>query len=389
MSFDKRVLYLQYANPGAYPPIQNSARILAHAGAKVLLLGIITAGTEALRFPTHENIAVRTMKSCRPGVWQKIHYFRFCVWVMWATLSWKPKWVYASDALASPIAWFLTFWPGLKVIYHEHDTPAEANPGNSVTSLFMRVALWARQRLARRAEFCVLPNPKRAEYLKRQTQTNKPIYWVWNCPLRTEAPAVLSQISSDKLIVFYHGSIVPDRLSLNVIRALAELPNAVHLEFAGYETIGHEGYIGEILAEAERIGVSDRVKFIGALSRAELLPRCARAHVGLCLLPADSEDLSTTTMVGASNKPFDYMLCGLALLVSDLPEWKEMFVQAHYGLACDSRDPNNIAKALQWFLDHPEERQRMGTEGRKRVLSDWNYETQFASVVHRILGYSY
>jgi glycosyltransferase involved in cell wall biosynthesis len=386
VSRETKILYVQYSNPGAYPPVQHSARILAGAGAKILLLGVVTAGTEALRFQTNQNIKVREMQSCRPGIRQKIHYLRFCLWVAWTVLSWRPNWLYASDALASPIAWLLTFWPVLNVIYHEHDTPAEVNPA-SVASLFIRVILWTRQRVARRANFCVLPNEKRAEHIRRQTLTNRPLYCVWNCPSRQEAPAVVSHSSSDQLTVFYHGSIVPDRLSLNVIRALAELPHAVRLEFAGYETIEHEGYVREILAESERIGVFDRVRYIGALpTRAELLPRCSRAHVGLSLLAKDSQDLSMATMVGASNKPFDYLLCGLALLVSVLPDWEETFIRPQYGLACDPCHPASIAKALRWFLDHPEERQRMGTEGRKRILTNWNYETQFAPVMKRILG---
>jgi glycosyltransferase involved in cell wall biosynthesis len=381
-----KILYVQYANPGAYPPLQHSARILADDGAKVLLLGIVTTGTEALEFPTHKNIEVQEMKSCAPGFRQKIQYLLFCLWVAWAALSWRPKWLYASDLLASPIAWLLTFWPGFDVVYHEHDTPAQVNANTPAATRFMRAILWTRRRVARRARFCVLPNEKRVEAFRAQTQTNRPLYCVWNCPSRLEAAAVTSHISSEQLTVFYHGSIVPDRLSLNVVRALAELPHAVSLEFAGYETIGHEGYIRQILAEAERIGVLDRVKYIGALPRAELLLRCSQAHAGLSLLPTDSQDLSMATMVGASNKPFDYLLCELALLVPDLPDWKEIFVQSHYGLACDPRDPTSIAIALRWLLDHPEERQRMSTEGRKRILSEWNYENQFASVKALILS---
>ncbi len=387
VSREKKILYIQYSNPGAYPPVQHGARILASAGAKVLLLGIVTAGTEALRFPTHKNIQVREMKFCAPGIRQKIHYLLFCLWAVWTALSWRPKWLYASDVLASPIAWFLTFWPMFNVIYHEHDTPAEVNPDASVTTLFMRAILWTRRHFARRANFCVLPNEKRIRVFKRQTQTKRPLYCVWNCPSQFEAKAILPQLRSKDLRVFYHGSIVPDRLPLNVVHALAELPYAVSLEFAGYETIGHKGYIREILAEAEKVGVSSRVRHIGTLpQRAELLARCSQAHVGLALLPIDSQDLSMATMVGASNKPFDYLLCGLALLVSNLPDWNEVFVQSHFGLACDPRDPASIAGALRWFLDHPEERKQMGTTGRQRILTDWNYETQFAPVMKRILG---
>jgi len=375
-----KVLYVQYANPAAYPPLQHSARILADDGAKVLLLGIVTTGTEALEFPIRKNIDVREMKSCGPGIRQKTHYLLFCLWVAWTALSWRPKWLYVSDALASPIAWLLTFWPGFDVVYHEHDTPAEVNANTPAVTRFMRTVLWTRRRIARRAKLCVLPNEKRIEAFRAQTQTNRPLYCVWNCPSRLEAAAVTSHVSSDQLTVFYHGSIVPDRLSLNVVRALAELPHAVSLEFAGYETIGHEGYIREILAEAERIGVLDRVKYIGALPRAELLPRCSQAHVGLSVFSRDSQDLSMATMVGASNKPFDYLLCRLALLVSDLPDWNRAFVEPGFGLSCSPEDPQSLAAALQWFVDHPQQRKEMGEKGRQRILADWNYEAQFGKV---------
>ena len=43
-------------------------------------------------------------------------------------------------------------------------------------------------------------------------------------------------------------------------------------------------------------------------------------------------------MVGASNKPFDYMACGLPLLVTDLPEWTSTFVEPGYARACNPDD---------------------------------------------------
>ena len=51
-------------------------------------------------------------------------------------------------------------------------------------------------------------------------------------------------------------------------------------------------------------------------------------------------------MAGASNKPFDYMAAGLALLVSDQPDWRAMFVEPGYARACDPTDPSSIATSL-------------------------------------------
>ena len=118
--------------------------------------------------------------------------------------------------------------------------------------------------------------------------------------------------------------------------------------------------------------------------RADLLTTSSQAHVGLAFMPMHGGDLNERAMTGASMKPFDYMACGLALLVSDLPDWRKMFVEPGYGLACDPADPESIAKALRLFTEHPKETREMGERGRQRILSEWNYEKQFAPVMNKL-----
>jgi glycosyltransferase involved in cell wall biosynthesis len=89
-------------------------------------------------------------------------------------------------------------------------------------------------------------------------------------------------------------------------------------------------------------------------------------------------------MAGASNKPFDYMAAGLALLVSDLPSWRTMFVDPGFGLACDPTDVDSVSAALTWFLDHPAERRAMTNAGRRKIQVDWNYDRHFLPVLKRL-----
>jgi glycosyltransferase involved in cell wall biosynthesis len=89
-------------------------------------------------------------------------------------------------------------------------------------------------------------------------------------------------------------------------------------------------------------------------------------------------------MTGASNKPFDYLACGLALLVSDLPDWRSAYVEPGYGLACDPQDPESIAGAVRRFLGDPGLARSMGENGRQRILADWNYEGRFLPVYSRL-----
>jgi glycosyltransferase involved in cell wall biosynthesis len=164
------------------------------------------------------------------------------------------------------------------------------------------------------------------------------------------------------------------------------LPSNVRFQIAGYETIGHFGYIAALKAEAVRLGIWERFEYLGAFTREKLLPLCRRADVGLSLMPAAPTDINEKAMAGASNKPFDYLACGVPLLVSDLPEWKKMFVEPGYGLACNPDDPQSIAEALRWFVEHPEETRQMGARGRQSILADWNYETQFKPVLAQMRG---
>jgi glycosyltransferase involved in cell wall biosynthesis len=90
-------------------------------------------------------------------------------------------------------------------------------------------------------------------------------------------------------------------------------------------------------------------------------------------------------MTGASNKVFDYLACGLALLVSDLPDWNELFVTRGFAHSCDPQDPESIAAALRWFVQNPIQTAGMADRGQKRIASEWNYETQFQPLLRSIL----
>ena len=108
--------------------------------------------------------------------------------------------------------------------------------------------------------------------------------------------------------------------------------------------------------------------------------------MGLAFMPGDSDDPNMRNMVGASNKAFDYLAAGLALLVSDLPDWRAAFVEPGFGRASDAADADALAAAFGWFIDHPQERRAMGRRGRLRIEQDWNYDVAFAPILARLAG---
>jgi len=124
------------------------------------------------------------------------------------------------------------------------------------------------------------------------------------------------------------------------------------------------------------------VEYLGQLSRDRLLAEAVRADIGLALLPLNPDDVNLKHMLGASNKVFDYMASGLALLVPELPDWISSFVDPGYGRSCNPADTRSLAAQLGWFAANPDNRRKMGAKGRAKIESDWNYEKAFAPVLN-------
>lgn len=371
----KRILYVQYTNPAFYPPLEHSAQILAEQGWAVCLLGVHAAGDEPV-FDVRPRIRVRLLGHCAPGWRQKLHYVRYCVGMFVQALRSRPDWIYASDRSASVPALLAALACGARIVYHEHDAPP-----TQARTRFDRLLAWSRRRIARRAAVCVIPAAGRIPYFIETSgvpRTN--ILCVWNCPRAAEAlPEPVK--APERFVLYYHGSLNPERLPPSIIDALALLPGHVSLRIIGYETVGSRGYVEELKARARAQGLEDRVDYRGTKSRGEMLDLARACHVGLSFMPAHADDVNLTHMAGASNKPFDYLACGMALLVSDLEEWRAMFADPGYAIACDPLNAYSVAAAVQRMLDDPALWRDMAARGRARMLADWTYEAQFAPLL--------
>ena len=379
----RRVLYLQYTNPGHYPPLEHSAHLLADEGCDILMLGI-GADDDCLTVRRHQHIDVRLLPIESPGWRQKVHYARFVVWAAAEARAFHPDWIYASDSLSCPAALALATVTGAEILYHEHDSPEPTAPPSS---RFMRSVLAARRRVANVAALCVLPNAYRADVFREHTGASR-VTTVWNTPLRSEITARAREgtNSDDRLRLWYHGSITPPNLPMAVVEALAQLPDTVTLDVVGYQTRGYEGYANVLRDTAARLGISHRVVVADAMPRVSLLAAATRADVGVALLPALSDRINERAMVGASNKPFDYMAAGLALLVPDAPAWRSTFVDAGFAVAGDPESAFSIAGAVQCLLQQRTALAEMGRRGQEQIAREWNYETTFAPVMARLMG---
>lgn len=373
----RAILYVQCTTPGAYPPLQHSAEILAERSWRVLALGVALPQVDRLEFARHPNVDVRLMRFGDRGWRQKLSYAQYCLWTLgWIAWS-RPQWIYVSDPMATTVGVLASCLFGASVIYHEHDAPNE-----HAATPFAKAVLVVRRALLQRAKLVVVPNAERGRSLVRASGKGIRLLCVWNCPRRTEAAETPRPArSSATFRIVYHGSIVPARLPAAIIHALALLPPTVKLHIMGYETAGHSGYLSELLALAESLQVRSRIGVqLVVPTREELLEHVRASDVGLALMPV-SGDMNESNMTGASNKAFEYLAQGLPLIVSDLPDWRKMFGDAGLARTCNPDDARSLADAIQWFVDHGDAAQEMGERGRQLVRDTWNYEHQFAPVL--------
>ena len=114
-----------------------------------------------------------------------------------------------------------------------------------------------------------------------------------------------------------------------------------------------------------------RVVFHGWATRGEVATILGRVRAGLVVLhPVGGYTESWPV------KMFEYMAAGLPVIASDFPLWRKIIDGAQCGLLVDPADPEAIAAAMQWVLDHPEEAERMGERGRAAVRERYNWDRE-------------
>ena len=368
----RRVLFVQATEPAAYPPLIHASMLMAEAGWDVTFLSAPIEGTR-LELPRHPRIAVRAIPARPSHVMGKAAYARYAIAAARLALRLRPGVVYVSDPLGAGPGLLAARLAGARLVYHEHDSPS---PGSLRPSIARSRAV-----AARRAELVIFPNEARARLAQAELGFSADrLRIVWNMPRLAELPA-LDRRPEAPFVLYYHGSITPDRLPLTVVEAVRRLQGRACLRIVGYEAPGAAGYVQRLLALGDGRNSPGIVDYAGQVRRADLVATATHAHVGLALLPCHSSDLNLGHMTGASNKAFDYMAAGLALLVSDRPDWRDMFVGPGYARSCDPTNAASIATALAWYLDHPAERRAMGAHGRAKIAAEWNYDTAFAPVM--------
>ena len=111
------------------------------------------------------------------------------------------------------------------------------------------------------------------------------------------------------------------------------------------------------------------ITMTGYLPYREMYEALRKGSIGLLIFQPDYYN----AYIGLPNKLFDYMLCGLPVVASDFPEIRKVVDDAGCGVLVDPTDPDEIAEAIVYLIEHPEEARKRGENGQRAVLERYNW----------------
>ncbi len=166
---------------------------------------------------------------------------------------------------------------------------------------------------------------------------------------------------------------------MSPIRGLVEVIEAFHLvakkhpswELCLVGSCRPQSFEQELKDLAARRGVAANVKFIAWVPYEEKERLSSQASIGVITYLPYSNNTSCLP-----NKLFDYMLVGLPVIASDFPLYRDVVEPDHCGLLVDPSKPEQIAQAMEYLIEHPQEAKEMGERGRKAVVHKYNWEKE-------------
>ena len=114
-----------------------------------------------------------------------------------------------------------------------------------------------------------------------------------------------------------------------------------------------------------------RTEYVGPVDRIGIARELRKASIGLVILHPEPNYVASQPV-----KLFEYMCAGIPVIVSDFPVCREIVGKARCGFLVNPLDTDEIARAMEYLLTHPEEAEEMGRRGFQAVHENYNWANE-------------
>jgi glycosyltransferase involved in cell wall biosynthesis len=177
-------------------------------------------------------------------------------------------------------------------------------------------------------------------------------------------PGALPDLDGDRLL--FVGRLVERKGVGNILEALGSLPRSVTLDIAGgppADRLDDDAEVNRLRHIARRAGVQDRVRFLGAVARADV-PALMRAADIIVDVPW-YEPFGIV--------PVEAMACGRPVVGSAVGGLLDTVVPGVTGELVPPRRPDRLAPVLDELLADPQRRAGYGRAGRTRAVKEYQW----------------
>jgi glycosyltransferase involved in cell wall biosynthesis len=262
---------------------------------------------------------------------------------------------------------------GVRYIFDHHDVNPELYFSKyEREDFFYRAQIWLEKLTFRFSEVVMSTNNSYKEIATtRGGHAPEDVFVVRNGPdLKTfrSVPVNPALKYGARYLIGYVG-VMSDQEGLDILLEVAEYIRNLGRTDIHFTCVGGGPGLAALQKMTRDKQLGDIVNFTGRVSNAELLEVLSTADV--CVnpdKPCQMNDISTMIKI------MEYMALGKPIVQFDLREGKVSAQEA--SLYTDSTNRvADFAEKILWLLDHPEERERMGEFGRRRVEKElaWEY----------------
>jgi glycosyltransferase involved in cell wall biosynthesis len=284
-------------------------------------------------------------------------------------LSTRARAYHAHNIHVVPAAWAACRLRRARLVYDAHELYGES-PGRSPLARISDIVARRTERLAMtRSDVVITTNSSRAEHLRRRY--GREVSVLANVPLRADEVVPLDPgYPEGAPVVLYQGGIYAhSRAFREVVLAVSELD--VNLVIIGF---GRDADVELVKRWAHQYSVSAKVHLLPPRPFDELVRTAAAASIGLVPVKADN----LNNHLGDTNKLFEYLMAGLPVAASDLPEIRKVVTQGDppVGEIFDPDSPASIADAIRRVLADRATYELRRKEARRLALErfNWNLE---------------
>ena len=263
---------------------------------------------------------------------------------------------------------FLLRLMGKKVVFDVHEnTPAAILSKPYINARWLRKCMSMVIDLTERFYFlffnCIVTaRPDISDRLK----WFKP-YTLRNFPILPSEVALKKQladntISKEKRAVIYVGGMSVIRGNFELIEAFEHLNDCELWLLGPFKS-------QEFEQKCRAAAGWKNVRYFGVVEPHQIFGYIQQADVGIVTFWPEPNHLRTL-----ATKPFEYMACGLPLIMSDFPYWREFF--GNSSAYVDPKDPGSVANGIRTLFEQKEVMESMAAGNKELSRKEYNWDSE-------------